>query len=150
MKKCVKIREMLFKNWKWLFENTNQTPQKVQKIRSSNLFFIFYSLLKFYFLILYLYLLKFCCASDSPFQPFSSGLRFALKKSFKSVFATLLLTRLLVSTFTLCFYLMGSEICSPQPFSRFTIFWCGWWFMLLSLKKKINIHQLLKKKKKKS
>ena len=107
MKKCVKMREMLFKNWKWLFENTNQTPQKVQKIRSSNLFLIFYSLLKFYFLILYLYLLKFCCASDSPFQPFSSSLRFALKKSFKSVFATLLLTRLLVSTFTLCFIWWG-------------------------------------------
>ena len=28
MKKYVKIREILFKNWKWLFENTNQTPQK--------------------------------------------------------------------------------------------------------------------------
>ena len=26
MKKCVKIREMLFKNLKWLFKNTNQTP----------------------------------------------------------------------------------------------------------------------------
>ena len=25
MKKCVEIREMLFKNWKWLFKNTNQT-----------------------------------------------------------------------------------------------------------------------------
>ena len=25
-KKCVEIRKMLFKNWKWLFENTNQTP----------------------------------------------------------------------------------------------------------------------------
>ena len=28
VKKYVKIREMLFKNWKWLFENTNQTPPK--------------------------------------------------------------------------------------------------------------------------
>ena len=26
VKKCVKIREMLFKNWKWLFKITNQTP----------------------------------------------------------------------------------------------------------------------------
>ena len=26
MKKYIKIREMLFKNLKWLFENTNQTP----------------------------------------------------------------------------------------------------------------------------
>ena len=26
VKKCVKLREILFKNWKWLFENTNQTP----------------------------------------------------------------------------------------------------------------------------
>ena len=25
---CVKIHEMLFKNWKLLFENTNQTPPK--------------------------------------------------------------------------------------------------------------------------
>ena len=28
MKKCVEMREMLFKNWKLLFENTNQTPPK--------------------------------------------------------------------------------------------------------------------------
>ena len=28
VKKYVKIREMLFKNWKWLFKNTNQTPPK--------------------------------------------------------------------------------------------------------------------------
>ena len=28
VKKCVKIHEMLFKNWKWLFENTNQIPPK--------------------------------------------------------------------------------------------------------------------------
>ena len=81
--------------------------KKVQKIGSSNLLFIFYSLLNFLFFILYLYLLKFCCVSDSPFQPFSSSLRFALKKSFKSVFATLLLTRLPVSTFTLCFIWWG-------------------------------------------
>ena len=26
--KCVEMREMLFKNWKLLFENTNQTPPK--------------------------------------------------------------------------------------------------------------------------
>ena len=26
VKKCVEMREMLFKNWKWLFEITNQTP----------------------------------------------------------------------------------------------------------------------------
>ena len=29
VKKCVKIHEMLFKNWKWLFENTNQTRPSV-------------------------------------------------------------------------------------------------------------------------
>ena len=29
VKKYVKIREMLFKNWKWLFENTNQTPLSI-------------------------------------------------------------------------------------------------------------------------
>ena len=28
MKKCMKIRVMLFKNWKLLFENTNQTLPK--------------------------------------------------------------------------------------------------------------------------
>ena len=28
VKKCVEMREMLFKNWKWLFKNTNQTPLK--------------------------------------------------------------------------------------------------------------------------
>ena len=28
MKKCVEMREMLFKNWKWLFKITNQTPPK--------------------------------------------------------------------------------------------------------------------------
>ena len=143
MKKCVKMREMLFKNWKWLFENTNQTPQKVQKIRSSNLFFIFYSLLKFYFLILYLYLLKFCCASDSPFQPFSSSLRFALKKSFKSVFATLLLTRLPVSTFTLCFIWWGVKYVvhnhfhdSPNSDAVGSLSFC----LLKKERKKTNIH----------
>ena len=26
VKKCVEMREILFKNWKWLFKNTNQTP----------------------------------------------------------------------------------------------------------------------------
>ena len=26
---------MLFKNWKWLFENTNQTPPKPQKLRNT-------------------------------------------------------------------------------------------------------------------
>ena len=25
VKKCIKLRKILFKNWKWLFENTNQT-----------------------------------------------------------------------------------------------------------------------------
>ena len=34
MKKCVKMREMLFKNWKWFFENTNQTPPMVFKLIS--------------------------------------------------------------------------------------------------------------------
>ena len=28
VKKCIEMREMLFKNLKWLFENTNQTPPK--------------------------------------------------------------------------------------------------------------------------
>ena len=28
MKKCIEICEMLFKNWKLLFENTHQTPPK--------------------------------------------------------------------------------------------------------------------------
>ena len=28
MKKCIEMRKILFKNWKWLFENTNQTPRK--------------------------------------------------------------------------------------------------------------------------
>ena len=28
VKKCVEMREMLFKNWKWWFEITNQTPPK--------------------------------------------------------------------------------------------------------------------------
>ena len=27
-KKNIEMREMLFKNWKWLFENTNQTLPK--------------------------------------------------------------------------------------------------------------------------
>ena len=30
VKKCVEIREMLFKNWKLLFENTHQTPPKCE------------------------------------------------------------------------------------------------------------------------
>ena len=31
MKKCVEIREMLFKNGRLLFENTHQTPPKILK-----------------------------------------------------------------------------------------------------------------------
>ena len=34
VKKCIEIREMLFKNWKWLFENTNQTPLCVEAVFS--------------------------------------------------------------------------------------------------------------------
>ena len=31
VKKYIKIREILFKNWKWLFENTIQTPLTIHK-----------------------------------------------------------------------------------------------------------------------
>ena len=36
MKKCVEIYVMLFKNWKLLFENTNQTPPMFAKIEKYN------------------------------------------------------------------------------------------------------------------
>ena len=40
VKKCVEIRVMLFKNWKWLFENTNQTPHNCCCCQYTNFFFI--------------------------------------------------------------------------------------------------------------
>ena len=43
MKKYVEMREMLFKNWKWLFENTNQTPQKFLKVWKSNNWKVFHN-----------------------------------------------------------------------------------------------------------
>ena len=45
----MKIREMLFKNWKLLFENTNQT----EKVYASAFFYFFYF---FYFLSVFLWL----------------------------------------------------------------------------------------------
>ena len=53
MKKCVEIREMLFKNWKLLFENINQTPPLNSKT--------FYFLRNNYNMLL-----------TSQFEPFSS------------------------------------------------------------------------------
>ena len=47
VKKCVEMREMLFKNWKWLFENINQTPPL--SLYANFLVFLF-----FYFLYKYL------------------------------------------------------------------------------------------------
>ena len=46
VKKCIKMREMLFKNWKWLFENTNQTPpnalsKRKDKRKYYNIYFYF-------------------------------------------------------------------------------------------------------------
>ena len=36
VKKCVKICERLFKNWKWWFENTNQTlPKFVEELKEA-------------------------------------------------------------------------------------------------------------------
>ena len=32
VKKCVEMREMLFKNWKWLFKNINQTAPNTHKV----------------------------------------------------------------------------------------------------------------------
>ena len=49
VKKCMEIREMLFKNWKLLFENTNQT----EKVYASAFFYFFYF---FYFLSVFLWL----------------------------------------------------------------------------------------------
>ena len=33
VKKCIKMHKILFKNWKWLFKNTNQTPFWLFKFR---------------------------------------------------------------------------------------------------------------------
>ena len=46
VKNCLEIREMLFKNWKLLFENTNQ----IEKVYASAFFFFFFFLSVFLWL----------------------------------------------------------------------------------------------------
>ena len=53
VKKCIEMCEMLFKNWKWLFEITNQTPPKLCIVHTlggfENVKYIIYFLLLLFF-----------------------------------------------------------------------------------------------------
>ena len=71
VKKCIEMREMLFKNWKWLFKITNQTPPKIFKIPLSRvlLFVRLFQTFSFESSLLWALTVGFKCECNSVVNP---------------------------------------------------------------------------------